>query len=1045
MKLTTIALSKPVAVLVLLIAAFVLGVFGLVRLPVNLLPDITYPMVKVYINWRGATPDEIEDNIATVVERRIATVDGLDYMESQCTEGMYALQVNFDYNVDRDVAYQDVLAKMGIVRRNLPPDADEPYMFKADPSQLPVVDLAITSDSMDITRLRTWVENYLQDEFTTVAGTAGTEVSGGRIREIRVYLDQNRLQYLSMTPDEISRRLREANVQLMGGRITRDRREFVIRTMGEFSSVEQVGDVELAVSKTGGAVYLRDVARIEDSSDEQRVITRLNGVEGVKLSILKQAGANTVEVERGIRQKMRELQDRLPEGMKMGIIYNQADYIKASVAGVRDAAIIAALLVILVTAFFLKGWRRILIVAITIPTSLLLTFFAMQLTGFSVNIFSLAALVIAIALILDACVVVIENVTRVREESESQAGMTEEGVNQVANAVLASTVTFLALFVPFLLVPGLVSLLFRELIVTIAFAISFAAIVALTVTPTLYKLFYSEEVARVKEDSRLEHLSNRALDACLATYYTGVEWSTSHRRLTIGITIALFVVGLFFLRQLGSEFLPETDDGQVMIKVRMPTGTSVAETARVMSTVEEVVRDLPGVERYSSLAGGRVWGMVTHENAGEGEVNVQLVPRGERKMSTKDYVGWLRPQVMQSVKVPGARIGVSHTKIKGIRSIGTEDVEVELYAPPGESLDDVHELASQVMREIKDIPGLANPDISIDVSKPEYQVLVDRGRVADLGLSVGKIASFVRSAIGGTVASSFKDRGYYYNIRTLVDEAELRGKDDLENIAIPSSNGGSYRLKDLAEVVSTVGPVEIDRKDQVRLIKVTGSAQGRTVGEITSGIRQRLRGFTLPPGYEIKFGGQSQMMAETFRSMGLILLLSLFLGYVVLTIQFNSFIEPFLIVIRVPLSLIGLSLALYLTGTPVGVTVMIGIVALAGIEIYHGVVLLTLVNQLREEGLPPAKAAIQAGSVRLRPILMTLIVGIVGLLPLALGIGEGTEMLQPMAIAVIGGLAFSLLLTLFFLPALYLSVFGGKRHGMPEGQAVNLIRPDEVD
>ena len=1028
MKLTAIALGRPVAVLVLLIAAFVLGTFGLVQLPVNLLPDVTYPMVKVYVNWRGATPDEIEDNIATVVERRIATVDGLDYMESQCTEGMYALQVNFDYSVDRDVAYQDVLAKMGIIRRDLPPDADEPYMIKADPSQLPVVDLAITSDSIDITRLRTWVDNYLQDEFTAVSGTAGTEISGGRIREIRAYLDQNRLQYLGIGPEEVSQKLKQANVQLMGGRITGDRREFVTRTMGEFSTVDEVRDVELGVSKTGGTVYLGDVARIEDSSEEQRVITRLNGVEGVKLSILKQAGANTVEVERGIRKKMAELRDRLPEGTKMGIIYDQADYIKASVAGVRDAGIMAALLVVLVTAFFLKGWRRILIVGITIPTTLLLSFFAMQLMGFSVNIFSLAGLVIAIALIVDACVVVTENITRVREESENQSGMTEKGVNQVASAVLASTVTFLAFFVPFLLVPGLVSLLFRELIITIAVAISFSTIVALTVTPSLYKLLYSEEGVKIKEGSRLGHLSDRALDTALRAYYKGVEWSTSHRRLTIGIALVLFMVGIFFLRQLGSEFLPETDDGQVMIKVRMPTGTSVAETARVISTVEDVVPELPDVERYSSLAGGHVWGLVTNENAAEGEVNIQLVGRGKRKLSTKDYVQWLRPQVMKSVKVPGARIGVTHTKIKGIRSIGTEDIEVELYAPPGESLEDAHELASQVMREIKDIPGLANPDLSIDVSKPEYQVMVDRGRAADLGLSVGKIASSVRSAVGGTVASSFKERGYYYNIRTLVDEAELRGKEDLENIAIPSTNGGTYYLKDVADVVSAAGPVEIDRKGQMRLIKVTGSAQGRTVGEITSDIQQKMSGFALPPGYAFKFGGQSQMMAETFRSMGLILLLSLFLGYIVLTIQFNSFIEPLLIVVRVPLSLIGLSLALYLTGSPVGVTVMIGIVALAGIETYHGVVLLSLVNQLRDEGLSPLKAVTQAGSVRLRPILMTLIVGIVGLLPLALGIGEGTEMLQPMAIGVIGGLAFSLLLTLFFLPALYLSILGGKRH-----------------
>ncbi len=1024
MKLSSLAIGRPVSVIVLVLAASVLGAIGLLRLPVNLLPDITYPMVKVHVNWRGATPEEIEDNIATVVERRMATVDGLDYLESQCTEGMYALQVNFNYNVDRDVAYQDVLAKMGVVRRLLPEGADEPYMLKADPSQLPVADVIVTATDMDITKLRVWVENYLQDEFSTVHGTAGSEVSGGKVREIRVNLDQKRLQYFGLTADQVAQRLKDENIQLMGGRVTGERREFVVRTMGEFSKVGEIGSVIVAANKAGGSVRVKDVARVEDASDVQRVITKLNGQEGVKLSILKQAEANTVDVERGVREKMAELEDSLPEGVSMRIVYNQADYIKASVAGVRDAAILAAILVILVTAFFLKGWKRIAIVALTIPLTVLLTLFVSQLAGFSINIFSLAGLVIAICLILDDCVVVIENITRVRSEGGNQIGLTELGANQVVSAVLVSTITFLALFVPFLLIPGLVSLLFRELILTIAIAVSISTVVALTVTPTLYKLFYKEEHPEIERDSWIEKLSNAFMGRCLSAYHTGVSWSTTHRKTVIAVTLAFFVAGLFFLRQLGSEFLPEMDDGQIMIKVKMPTGSAVTETARVVANIEEMVKGLPDVQYYNSLAGGKVWGLVTTENSHEGEVNLQLVPRSERRMATNEYVEWLSPQVSKNAGVPGAKIKVMHTKIKGIRTIGSEDIEAEVYAPRSEEMADAYEVCTQAIREIRDTPGLANPDISIDVSKPEYQIVVDRDLAADLGISVGKIASSVRSMVDGNVASSFKDGGYYYNIRTVISADEVRSKEDLENVAVAAPGGGIYYLRDVASVIPSVGPVQIDRKDQVRVLKVTGSAQGRTVGEVTSDIQEKLKDFALPAGYTMRFGGQSQMMAETFRSMGLILLLALFLGYVVLAIQFESFLEPFLIVIRVPLSLIGLSLALYLTGTPVGVTVMIGIVALAGIEMYHGVVLLTLVNQLREQGYSPGKAVIEAAAVRLRPILMTLFVGIVGLIPLAVGLGEGTETLRPMAIGVIGGLLFSLLLTLFFLPALYVSIYG---------------------
>ncbi|MDD3926004.1 MAG: efflux RND transporter permease subunit [bacterium] len=1024
MKLSSLAINKPISVIVLLIAATVLGIFGYLRLPVNLLPDITYPMVKVYINWRGATPQEIEDSIATVVERRMATVDGLDYMESQCTEGMYALQVNFDYSVDRDVAYQDVLAKLGLVSRNLPADADQPYTMKADPSQLPVVDLMISSTGMDTTRLRTWVENALQDEFATVPGTAGTEVSGGRIREIRVNLDLKRLQYFGITPEQVSRKLKDENIQLMGGRVNNDRREFIIRTMGEFSSIGEIGSVAVAAAKSGGTVYVKDVARVEDASDTQRVITRLNGKEGVKLSVLKQAAANTVEVEQGVRKKIAQLKQSLPDGISMSVVYNQADYIKASVSGVRDAALLAALLVILVIAFFLKGWKRVLIVGITIPLTVLLTFFVTQLMGFSLNIFSLAGLVIAICLILDDCVVVIENITRIRRSDGDHLGLTELGTDQVAGAVLVSTVTFLALFVPFLLVPGLVSLLFRELILTIAVAVSVSTVTALTVTPALYKRFYPEERHDVESDSRLERISNAFLNACLSVYRKGAGWSVTHRRSIIAVTFGLFIIGLLLMVRLGSEFLPETDDGQIMIKVKMPTGTSVAETSRVIGGIEGIIQELPGVAHYNSLAGGKIWGLVTTEASNEGQVDLQLVPGNRRRMSTKKYVEWLSPQISKRAGIPGARIKVMHTKMKGIRTIGSEDIEAEVYVPRSEPVEEAHEVCSQILAEVRDTPGLANPDLSLDVSKPEYQVVVDRGRAADLGLSVSGIAAAIRAAVDGTVASTFKDDGYYYGIRTVISEQEVKSRESLEGMAISTPSGGNCYLRDVAQIIPSTGPVQIDRKNQMRVIKVTGSAQGKTVGQVTSGISRCLKDFALPSGYAIKLGGQSQMMAETFRTMGLILMLALFLGYVVLAIQFESLIEPFLIIIRVPLSLIGLSLALYMTGTPVGVTVMIGIVALAGIEIHHGVVLLTLVNQLREEGYAPIEAVIQAGATRLRPILMTLFVGVVGLIPLALGTGEGTETLQPMAIGVIGGLIFSLPLTLFFLPALYLTMVG---------------------
>jgi len=475
-NLSLTAIKRPVSVIILMIAVFVM--LGYTQLATNLLPDITYPMIKVYVNWKGATPEEIEDNIATVVERKITTVDDLDYIESQCTEGLYTLLVNFDYKADRDVAYQDVLAKMGLVRKLLPKDAEEPLIFKADPSQLPVIDLLITSDAMDLTTLRTYVENELQDQFTTVEGTAGTEVSGGLRREVRVFLDPLKLQAYGITIDKVTQRLRDENIELQGGRVTSDQKDFIARTIGEFKSVEDIKNLIVAKSNNSSIVYLKNIADVKDAHAVQRIKTKMNKTEGVKLSVFKQAGANTVEVSDKVYQKLHELKASLPPSITMEVIYDQADYIRSAVSGVRDAALIAALLVVLVTALFLNGWKRVFIVALTLPVTLFGTFFFMNLLNFSINIFSLGGLVVAITVLLDDAVVVLENITRIQEEEPDEKHPVQKGVTQVLKAVTMATFTFIALFLPFLLIPGLTSLLFHELIIIVAITLALSRTVS---------------------------------------------------------------------------------------------------------------------------------------------------------------------------------------------------------------------------------------------------------------------------------------------------------------------------------------------------------------------------------------------------------------------------------------------------------------------------------------------------------------------------------------------------------------------------------------
>ena len=1036
MKITDLSLKKPVSVIMLMLSAYVLGIMALLTLPVNLLPDIVYPLVKVNINWRGATPEDIENQIADLVEQKVATVDDLDYISSTCMDGAYELLVNFDFRADRDVAYQDVVAKMGIVRKNLPRDADEPTIIKADPSQLPVVDLLVTSEAWDVVRLRTWVDNYLNLLFTSVPGAAGTDVSGGVKREIRVLADPFKMQAKGVNADLLARRLKDENVELSGGRVTTGRKEFLVRTKAEFADVEEIKNTVVTTDKYGKTVYIKDVAEVKDGGDIQRIKTKLNSKEGVKLSIFKQVAANTLDVEAAIKQRLKEIQPLLPPGIKLAPIYTQGAYISAANTGVRDAALIAMLLVVLVTWFFLGTWKRTLVIILSMPVSMLITFFCMKVLGFSFNIFSLGGLILAITIILDDSVIVLENITR-HQENELEAGGARRpaqelialATNEVSQALLFAVLTFVALFLPFLLVPGLATLLFRELIIIVSIAVFSSRIVSITVTPLLVKLLHEQAQAGAGRP-----FGEELLEKLKAKYRATLLWALAKKKQVMWATALLFAAGLFSFGLVGREFLPKADDGQITIKVKMPSGSSMRETEKALSNIEKKVKELPGVDRYFSIAGGRVWGLVTYELSNEGQVDVYLVPRDERPLDTDAYIAKYGAELQQSAQYPGAKVNVFHTKMKGIRQEGEYDVEVELYAPKTMSINDLYALATKTLGEIKEIKGLSALDISIDVTKPEYQLILNRARAADLGFSALQAAELVKTYVDGKIAANYKDGGYYYPIRLVVDEAAIGGKEDIANMPVLSPRNLPVYLRDLGRLVYSVGPVEIQRKDQMRLIKVTASVTGADVGKTTDQVYKKVGTMSFPPGVYVRAGGQAKMMKDNFKALASVLVLALFFAYIILAIQFESFLWPALILVRIPLSLIGISLALLLTGSALGITVIIGVLILAGIEVLHGVVLLTFIQELIADGMPLEKAVVEGAVLRMRPILMTFFVGIMGLLPLALGLGEGTELLKPMAIAVIGGLLFSIYLTFYFMPAAYVALMEMKtRYGKTEG------------
>lgn len=1018
MKLTQTALKRPVAVAVLTLALAAVGLFSLKNLAVDYLPQITYPMVKVHIWWQGATPDEIETNVAEPIERVMATVDNLDYIESSSIEGMYTLLVNFQYGVNVDTAYQDVLAAMGRATRELPAGIDPPVIIKADPSQLPVMQITLSSDRYDLVWLRDWADNWLTDRITAVAGTAGVEVVGGLKREIRVLLDPERLTAYEISPAQVARLLTDENQEMFAGRITMESHEVIARTMGEYESLAEIENLVVSRGANGEPVYLKDLATVEDGHEEMRVNTRFNGTPSVKLSVMKQAEANTVAVSDDVGRRLASLKAEIPPGIELGVVENEGDYVMTAIKSVQNSALVAAALVILVVYLFLGRWRQVAVMVAALPMTLLVNFFLMKVAGFSINLFSLGGLVVALGVILDNSIVVLENMTRLKDEGRSDWALA--GVSEVSPAIVAATLTFLALFLPFLFVPGLAALLFKELVLVVAGIVVVSLLVAVTLTPVLtHRLLRGDRSQRL---SRMARLFDAMIGALTRRYEGLLGLCLRWKRTTAVVTVLLFCGGLPLALWTGSEFLPKVDDGRVMVKVIMPSGTAVGETERILARLEEKIRDLPEIESVFILAGGKVWGLYTYEIANEGELDIQLMPKSRRDISTQAFIRKIKPLVEQ-VPVPGGKIPVMQMKAKGIRKVGEQEVEIKVM---GTEVMPIFEFAQKAEAKLRETPGLGNVTLSMDISKPEYRIFVDRAKASALGIGVGEAAKTLRGLVQGTVATQFLDEGEYYDIRVLVPEVRLNNRTDLENLIVKNDGGIPIYLRDIAQVRRAVGPVEIVRENQAKEVIVRADSAGISVGEAVARAQAAVASLQRPAGVSFEMGGQAQMMAENRRAMGMIIGFAVLFAYVVLAIQFESFLLPVLIMISIPFALTGSFAALFLTGTPLGITVLIGLVVMMGGITSQGVVLLSLAETYRLEGLPPEQAVQKAAPIRVRPILMTQLTTILGLVPLALNLGEGGDMLMPMAIAVIGGLTYSLPLTLCFLPAAYGLVFSRK-------------------
>ena len=1006
------SISRPIGTIMITSTLLVLGAVYVGRIPVDLLPRIVYPQVRVNVSNPGVDPAVLEETVAKPLEAALATTEGLTRMAADVSTGSVNITLDFEYGTNVDFALQDAAKNVERIRARLPEEADPPNVNKSDPSQQQIYQVAFSSASRNQIALRQWVDQRLRPQLLSVNGVAAVEIFGGLVREIQVELDPDRLRGLGLSVSQVISALRNENQDMAAGRISTLDREMVGTTAGKFRSLEDIRGV-LLTSPSGARVPLRDIAAIRDTSQEQRSWARLNGVPAVRIGIQKQPEANTVEVVRGVQAKLAQLQSSgyVPADIRNEVTYDQSGFISDALRSVRNAAIIGAILSMLVVILFLRSFRKTFIIGVSIPLAILATFVMMGIADLTLNIMSLGGLALGTGLLLDNAIVMLENIYRRREtdglDPEEAAHV---GAAEVTSPVVASTTTNLASVAPFLLITGLSALIFRELILTISFAILASLPLALTLIPML-----AAQLGKVRFSSGLERFRpllafERGFDRMVEGYRRLATGVVRARWLLLAGVTGLGVAAWFMAKTFPSEFLPQVDDGTVTANMRMPPGSTPQQANRLALEVERMIGEMPAVHSVFTNAG-----------AGRGGLDVRLTKAGERQVTSDQWVQMLQRRV-DDAGFAGSRVFVRPPRIRGLRtsSAGT-DVSVTIV---GDHLDQLDEIGQEVVRRLRGIPGLENVQVQADEPRPMLSIALDRERARNLGLDVAAVGQTVRTALDGTIATRYAEGNFEYDVRVLFPKHKFQSATDIGGTLLFPGGRNTHPvfLRDIASVNPAVSPATIRRENQNRRIEVSGDVitAVASIGSITDSLRNRLSDLTLPDGYGLIIGGEEEAIRDTNSQMTLVIGLAIFLVFVVLAVQYESLLDPLIILTAVPLALIGVVAILGITNTPFSAPVLLGMIMLAGIVVNNSILLVEFSNHFRREaGASIEAAVVEAGVVRMRPILMTTFTSLVGAMPLALGLGEGGELMRPLAIAVVGGLSLSSLLTLFVVPSFY--------------------------
>ncbi|MCX5825825.1 MAG: efflux RND transporter permease subunit [Deltaproteobacteria bacterium] len=1016
MWLADTSVKRPVFATMAIMALVVIGVVSYPEIGVDLFPKVDFPIVTVSTHLNGASPEVIDVDVTDRIEGAVNTINGVKSITSSSTSGDSRVTIEFVLDRNIDLAAQDVREKVALIRDKLPVDVEEPRIAKVDPDAAAVLFLNL-SGQKTVKELSTYVDEVLKEQLQRINGVGDVLLWGLRLRQIRVWLDADKLRAYGIAATDVMTALMRQNVELPGGRIESLSKEYMVMVKGEFANISEINDLVVAYDK-GAPVRLRNVGKAEDGMEEKRSLVRYNGVPAVAMGVQKQSGTNTVAVANLVKAEIEKIRKTLPPGISLNIAMDQSIFIQRSIDEVQKHLILGSFFAVLAVLLFLRNFRTTLISAVALPVSIIATFALIRAFNFTFNNMTMLALTLSVGLLIDDAIIVIENIYRHVEEGMAPREASTFATSEIGLAVMATTFAIVAIFLPVAFMKGIIGRFFLQFALTVVFSVLVSLLVSFTLTPMLASIFLkritrrrgdsgTDAAVKVKPRGRFADWFERGYNKIEEGYRPMLAFSLRHRGAMLIGALLLFVGSLYLTTFIGKEFVPPEDQGQFLVRLEAPIDYSIEKADELFSPAEKILRETPEIRAvyYRLGLGGAVNRAI---------MMTRLVPKAERKKSQEQLKKEIRNKLR---KFPGIKVSAEDVSLIGG---GQRQVPIQ-YSIRGRDLAELQTYARQIAGEFSKLPGIVDVDTSLEMGTPELRVFIDRDKAADFGVDVAAIAEAVNLLVSGeTEVTKYKDqsRGKRYDLRIRLNPEERRNPDDLSRLYVRSRDGPLVELRNLIRIQEGGGPSVINRVDRQRSISLFASLEGKPLGKAVEELNG-IAGKILPADYLPKYQGTAETMDESFRNLIFALILGVIMAYMVLAAQFESFVHPFTVLLAMPLSFIGAFSALLITGNTLNIFSFIGLILLMGLVKKNAILLVDYANVLRGRGVPRREAIMQAGPVRLRPILMTTVAMVFGMLPVAFGVGEGSESRSPMGIAVIGGLLTSLFLTLVVVPAAY--------------------------